>query len=689
MQSFLPPFNSTALNVSNNVKSHSISGTRPEEIKAATVPLRIARTLPGGPVLTKPNSWTPQRPVNLMKFPVRAVIIFIYLHLLFGGVFPCLAAEVLLAYGSKSGEAESQVEQACTLYGLGLEKLLIDDTQKNVSLSQAINRDLLAIIITADVLKKINENEFFTFLLEKTLNTPLLIMNVTFQINPKILENWSNGAVVGSKISGEGPTGLYKVENVPDIARQLVNQSTPFKAEGLQSLILGEQSKSLAIIQVKYQSVWRPLLLRTIVRGREVYFQTQMPYFSQAGSKWQACGKFLQLAPLVMFLKYSSKERGWHSQGHFANLTIDDPFLAEPQGHLSYKLLLEEMRKTNFHTTIAFIPRNFDRNKPEVVSLFKENPERFSICLHGNNHSPYEFYKYAAAPGDPYPAKSLHEQETNIVQALARMGKFQKLTGLPYDRIMVFPWGIAPSPTLGLLKKYNFLATCNGVSVPLDAAAPDDPLFNLRPVTLHFANFPSLKRYHSRGRTQFDLAADLFLDNPILFYEHEDFFAKGSNKFNETAELLNNLQPDLLWRRLGYIIQHLYLEKSRDDGNYDIKAFGGDIILTNQHGDDAIFFVKKEETFITPIKNITVDGSIYPYKTSKDEINIEIPVKAKQSRHIVILYENNLDALMANSANITIFIIVIFLSLVLVMAIAVIIIYKKWGRNRQIESHRV
>ena len=41
-------------------------------------------------------------------------------------------------------------------------------------------------------------------------------------------------------------------------------------------------------------------------------------------------------------------------------------FLGPPGMHVTfYKGLLQEMQKVNFHTTIAFIPWNFDRSRPE------------------------------------------------------------------------------------------------------------------------------------------------------------------------------------------------------------------------------------------------------------------------------------------------------------------------------------
>src|SRR3972149_7221119 len=92
-----------------------------------------------------------------------------------------------------------------------------------------------------------------------------------------------------------------------------------------------------------------------------------------------------------MFLKNTFGEKCWHSVNDYANLTIDDPWIREPYGYLSYIGLLKQMQKVNFHTTIAFIPWNYDRSQEEVVKLFRQNPDKFSISIHGNDHNNREF----------------------------------------------------------------------------------------------------------------------------------------------------------------------------------------------------------------------------------------------------------------------------------------------------------
>ena len=152
-------------------------------------------------------------------------------------------------------------------------------------------------------------------------------------------------------------------------------------------------------------------------------------------------------------------------------------------------------KSITFIPTIAFIPWNYDRSEQPVVALFRGHPERFSICIHGDNHDHKEF--------DDYESKSLSPQIAALGQSLARMDKFQALTGIPYDKVFVFPHNIGSERILEQLKTYNFDATVNSLSVPMDRTRPASLLFILRPVTLFFGDFPSVERYW-RGDAESD-----------------------------------------------------------------------------------------------------------------------------------------------------------------------------------------
>ena len=289
----------------------------------------------------------------------------------------------------------------------------------------------------------------------------------------------------------ESPLGLrYAVGRVAGLTGQLTGLEIPFPSKDTFYFALAEHSEALEITKVRDDHQAVPVFIEATLNQQRVFLDCTMP------PRKRKCGRseresvvsaFAGIAPAMMFIKYSAGEQGWHALHHYANLTIDDPSLQEPYGFLDYKGLLVEMEKHNFHSTIAFIPWNYDRSDPEVVSLIRNHPERFSICIHGDNHDHKEFEDYGSKP--------LDVQVAALRQSLARMDRFQALTGIPYDKVMIFPHSIAPEKTLEALKTYNYLATINSTNVPMDSVRPPGLLFAMRPVTLSFGGFPSIIRY--------------------------------------------------------------------------------------------------------------------------------------------------------------------------------------------------
>jgi hypothetical protein len=354
---------------------------------------------------------------------------------------------------------------------------------------------------------------------------------------------------------------------------------------------------------------------------------------------------FSQIIPLMLAIRYAMGDEAWHSTHQYANLTIDEGALIEPFGNLNYAQLYQEMVLHNFHTTIAFPPINYTKSQSEVVDLFKEHPDRFSLVQNGNNDDGYEFYRYATSVLDPIPARPFIEQDASIIQGLERMQQHQKMTGIPFDQIMIFPDGISPEPTFNLLKKYNYLATINSEEIPLDADRPTKWDFGMYPANLDYGNFPSLVRRHLETSTSFSpeielCIMDIFIGKPALFYSYQyELFNRGIGAFDQVADQMNQLPENVEWRSLGYIVTHLYLEKSNDDQSFDIKMFTNDLVFTNESYTAVTYHVTKAETFNVSISSLTVNGDPFSYRAVDGQLKLDITVQAKKSIEIKILYQ--------------------------------------------------
>ncbi len=554
----------------------------------------------------------------------------------------CDAADVVFVRSVEDSSPEQQgLETAANFYGLNLKVVVANGNNNKSALSRAIGQKAtVAVAIAANALPLIDENALLQALRRRQSgNVPLLVVGVTPETDSLLLRSLSGGDVVGCKRL-QSPIQLqYVVGRAAGLVQQLADLDLPFPGKDTFYLALAEHSNAQTVMGVRDNHQVVPVFVATTIRHQRVFLLSSMGYGNEILEKWNAesmVNAFAGIAPEMMFVKYCAGERGWHSVGHYANLTIDDPWLREPYGHLSYKALLGEMEKHNFHTTIAFIPWNYDRSEAEVVSLFRSHPERFSVCIHGDNHDHKEFEDVRSKP--------LSLQIAALKQSLARMDKFQMLTGIPYDSVFVFPHSIGSERILEELKTYNVLATINYENVPIDRLKSSALLFALRPVTLSFADFPSISRYPAAIPSPSGfIGINEFLDNPLFFYSHQDFFASGMDAFDGMADGVNKLQPDTRWRSVGDIVKHLYLVRLRDDSNYDVLTFSSSLQLDNTSGRDSVFYVKKQESGSPVITSVSVDGRQSPFQLRGGYLDLSVPVPEGATRSVVIQYQNDLD----------------------------------------------
>lgn len=581
-----------------------------------------------------------------MLFPHRRLIPCAVLFAMLMSPMWCQAADVVFVRSGGGPSPEQQeLEVATHFYGVELKVITASASHNDdFALSSAVERtETLAVVIAANTLSQVNEKVLLRALRRGPGNSvPLLILGLTPETDPTLLKTWSGGVAVGCKRL-ERPLDLhYAIGHVPGLTGQLTGLEIPFPRKNSFYFARPEHSEGLEIIKVRDDHEAGPVFMEATLTQQRVFLDCTKPP-SASNSVSEANGEivvtaFAEVAPVMLFIKYCAGERGWHALHHYANLTIDDPSLQEPYGLLNYEGLLTEMQKHNFHTTIAFIPWNYDRSESEVVSLFRKHPERFSISIHGDNHDHKEFTDYESKP--------LDVQVAALRQSLARMDRFQELTGIPYDKVMIFPHSVAPAKTLKALKTYSYLATVNSSNVPMDSVRPPGLLFAMRLVTLTFGGFPSITRYSvARGFPKYVTAADEFLDNPLFFYCHHECFERGMGAFDEVADQVNSLEPDTRWRGLGDIVRHFYLVKLRDDSNYDVLASSGSIALENGTGRQSVFYVKKMEVDHPAVTSVVADGQALPFQLHDGYLDFQLPIAAGQVRGITIQYENHVSLL--------------------------------------------
>lgn len=547
------------------------------------------------------------------------------------------ASKLLWIQASNSTPLERlQVETATEFYGIDLRAVTVGTPSEAAEVAKQLQKsDVIGVVISASVLDKVPSS-----LMSRGTHhqIPVLILGVSPETDIAALKHWTNNEISGSRIVSAAAGPRFSIGQVKGITKELSNVQIDVAAASFPQLDLPEGSQIQQIATVESGGRQYSTFVLSTVNGNPIFVESWCPPDPEMGREWSEEGMvaaFATVAPAMMFVSYAAGEHAWHFPVHYANFTIDDPWLRESYGYLNYARLLQEMIKHNFHSTIAFIPWNFDRSQPQVVALFKEHPNRFSIVVHGDNHDHKEFTSYSE--------KSLPLQIDGMKQALERMNQFSLTTGVAHDNVMVFPHSIAPMNTLHALKVYNYLATVNSSNVPMGSKEPALLPSGLRPVTTEFGNFPSVRRYSTEiPFSRAFLAINSFLGNPILFYCHHDFFRTGATAFDQIADEVNALDPSIHWANLGTIARHLYLVRQQDRGSFDVLSFSNNLTIENRSGRDAVYYVEKPESDPDLIHIVQIDEKQQPYTVNAGYLHVAVPVHAGSTANLLIQYENDL-----------------------------------------------
>ncbi len=564
-----------------------------------------------------------------------------------GVLFCCLAssyaAEVVLIQGKQTYPYEEDSIRSLTdFYGIDLR--VVDSTSHAAvanALSELRKRDTLAVLASQEAISNFDRQRLRAAIARpKHTHIPMLVFGVQNGSDLRELGFLSDGTVQGcSVITQQTRPEVLEIENAGALTRMLSGIKLPavtFPACSLKFKISSRVEQVLSMYGSG--SSKSAVLVRAQSSVGDVFFSPKMSLRDRSwiGAPNSLQNAFSSLAPFILFLSYASGEYGWHSDGLYANLTIDDAWLTQPYGHFDYYAVLREMQKHNFHTTVAFVPWNFDRSESDLVRLFREHPTYYSVCMHGNNHAHREFGTYGK--------NSLQQQTADIKQGIARMERFRALTGLPYDRFMVFPHAVAPEQTFAALKTYDFLGTANASNVPIGVSFPTDLTFLLRPYTASYQGLLSFYRYPASGVVpKSEIAIHSFLGNPLLFYSHENLFEKGAGAFDPFSDFVNQLQAETRWLSLAEIARHSHLLRRRMDGSFDVWMLSTEMDLVNPTENDLYFHIHWDRSSSENVAAITIDGSEVRFDELGNQPVLQISIPAYGVRQVRIRYRNDLN----------------------------------------------
>ncbi len=332
--------------------------------------------------------------------------------------------------------------------------------------------------------------------------------------------------------------------------------------------------------------------------------------------------------PLVSYIRWAFTRSSWRAPEASACLVIDDPLLKARYGFVRFRELLTLMKQLRFSTSIAFIPWNWRRSNPKVVQLFKDNPDHYSLCIHGCDHTAGEF-------------SASHRQRLRgvVLEAVRRMSLHQERTNLAHDRIMVFPQGIFSEEAIAELKRAGFNAAVNTEVHSNPAGGHKLKISDVWDVALMtYSDFPIYtRRYPDQGIE--NLAFDILLGKPCLVVIHHDFCSDGYARLSHFIQQLNTLKVPLAWRRLGDVLRRGYRQKEVSLDSTEIEMYGNELLIENRSQRTKSYFIRRREHHPNGIESLHAGSRQLSWESRGDHIEFKLELSPGETSLLTLRFK--------------------------------------------------
>ena len=393
------------------------------------------------------------------------------------------------------------------------------------------------------------------------------------------------------------------------------------------SFFIADQSAMSALIGTKQNVAF----LRVTWLGLPVFVSSEHLIDINAELKtpnFDVRDHFFSAVPFVSYVRWAFAQSSWNAPEPTACLVIDDPLLKTRYGFLRFRELLAVMKQARFSTSIAFIPWNWRRSDPKVVQLFKDNPDSYSLCIHGCDHTGGEF-----GISNPQRLRAIARE------AIRRMALHETRTGLIHDRVMVFPQGIFSEQAIAELKQAGFHAVVNTEVHSNLSGARKLRISDVWDVAvMSYSDFPVYtRRYPAQGIE--NLAFDLLLGKPCLVVVHHDFFTNGYVPLAEFIDRLNALKVTLRWRSLGDVVRRGYRQKKVSSDCVEIEMYGSELLIENRSDRTMSYSVRRRERDAHTIESVHAGSHRVQWNSDGDHIEFTLDMTPGETALLKVVFK--------------------------------------------------
>jgi len=332
--------------------------------------------------------------------------------------------------------------------------------------------------------------------------------------------------------------------------------------------------------------------------------------------------------PAVSYIRWAFAHSAWRAREVSACLIIDDPLLKARYGFVRFRELLALMKQHRFSTSIAFIPWNWRRNDREVIKLFRNNPESYSLCIHGCDHTAAEF-----GTSDRQRLRAIASE------SVRRMSLHERRTGLAHDRVMVFPQGVFSTEAISELKRAGFHAVVNTEVHSNPAGERKLRISDVWDVAvMAYGDFPIYtRRYPAQGVE--NLAFDLLLGKPCLMVIHHDFCSDGCVRLMQFIDQLNALKVPFTWRPLGDVVRRSYRQKEVSPNCVEIEMYGSELLIENGSDRAKSYFVSRREREPHTIESLHAGSRRVSWDSAGDYIEFRLTLGPGESTLLTLRFK--------------------------------------------------
>lgn len=266
--------------------------------------------------------------------------------------------------------------------------------------------------------------------------------------------------------------------------------------------------------------------------------------------------RLMRLLPLIEWFRWVSGWAQWKKPKIRACFMFDDPNLhAARYGYISFDKLAQEGRRHHYHTSFATIPMDHYYVNKTAAQIVRDHPDELSLLVHGNDHIYRELDRN----------ESPESRAARLHQALIRISRLERRSGLTVDRVMVAPHNAFGTKMMRTCSALGFEAGCVSWEAVWSRNRDQGWIRLLGAESgIVIEGLPIIPRIGLAPGTESQILSSAYLGQPIIPIGHHGDLREGLDLLASLAGFINGL-GDVLWQNMATIARGNYWWRRESD----------------------------------------------------------------------------------------------------------------------------